>query len=258
MSRALLDGDAAGTDREDGVLRVVLDGPALTAFVTAGRTPGDDDRSALAELGLLPGPDGATRDADRLREEVGPEALVLRLRSLDEHGLRRAWVRSGLDRALLLVERETLGDGEPDDDRPRGEVTACVLARTDLPLALAWWAGVRPFGIVAGDVDVVHDGAAVARRLRSSSEPVPPDASVALRRLWQAPWTRWSIASDDGAIDVVHVRAEGVGQVALRPHADGAVALAARPDGLVWGDLQRVPVQVAQAHGVPDPDASDW
>lgn len=167
---------------------------------------------------------------DYLTPFVDPEArLTLTARRGSEVRNAEVWMASG--RALLLADPSFYGAGDVIGREIR------LMRDAHLPLALAAWAGVAPAWPLR-HAPLVIDEARFDARVASESAPLPPGSDEAVGRLWNAPWSSWSITHVEAYAGFRWLHAAEAGHYSVIP-VDGGMRLDAQPSSLVWDAIVR-------------------
>lgn len=141
------------------------------------------------------------------------------------------WI--GEDLALISASPSFYGSSLPGEGRRELR----LLKSTDAALVLASWAGIGPAWTMQHD-PLVIDVATFNARVAGVEVPVP-SSTEAVTRLWQAPWTEWSITHLEANAGFRWLHAGEAGHYSVIP-ADGGIRLDAQPSSLVWDAVVRV------------------
>ncbi len=215
------------------------------------------EHAALVDLGWLE-PDGEpTARTQELRGDLQESRTAITLVAHDRQGTRRGWVCAGLGQAVIGLEVEPVAPGLDAHAAPRADLTFDVVPVSSLPLALARWGGLVP----TWNYDSTHElgePAALDARVADAHAQVPDGADEGLRDLWGREWTRWTVQVPQQGVTLEYLAIAGAGQYVVRRRADGATVLAPRPGSLVWGDLQKLVLDLPGQRDEDAEDASDW
>lgn len=143
----------------------------------------------------------------------------------------QVWIGDGL--AMLSA-------GPSFFDRARtqeGERELLLTSSADAARVLASWAGIGPAWPIQ-HCPLVIDPGTFESRVDSNAVPAP-HGTEAVNRLWQAPWTEWSITHIEANAGFRWLNAGPAGHYSVIP-ADGGTRLDAQPSSLVWDAIARV------------------
>ncbi|WP_168582329.1 hypothetical protein [Gephyromycinifex aptenodytis] len=217
------------------------------------------DRDELAARGWTNEDGEPTAKAVELDRQLRAHGDVLHLSAADASGVVQGWIHCGADQAVVIVgptQRPSNVAQNPFSRQgglpePQADVMVDVVSLDAVPLLLARWGGLSPAWSDLEPLTLV-DTDVLSRRVADASEPALPEADADLARLWERPWTWWSVATASREVDLQYINAADCGQFMPRRNDDGTTALMARPCNLVWGDLQVV------CRRLPSRSDEDW